>query len=128
MEKPRKIKELGINTKDLESIKISSETKKLWKNTQEAGIRFEIEDRNSMHLKTDFDNMHISNTTYAEVQKTKIYFESCIKKSKNELIKLVLFRTRLEELLHILESSEIDETNSDLIDQCIKTISEKYQD
>ncbi len=121
------IKGIGINCKDLGSIEISSETKKLWKETQEIGIRFEIEDKSDMFLKTDFDNMHVSNTTYADVQKTKVYYESCIEKSKTELVKLVLLRTRLEELLDILEAYEVDETNTDLIQKCLENLNQKTQ-
>ena len=115
-----------INPKKLKSIEISSETKKLWRETQENGIRLEIQADNKMCLETNFDDMRVSNTTYAEVEKTKCYFQSRIEKSEKELIKIVLLRTRLEQLLYILESCEIDETNSDLIEKCFKSLTEKF--
>ena len=42
------------------------------------------------------------------------------------IIKIVLLRTRLEQLLYILESCEIDETNSDLIEKCLEVLTEKF--
>ena len=102
-------------------------TLKLWKETQENGIRLEIQANSEMCLETIFDDMRVSNTTYAEVEKTKCYFQSRIEKSEKELIKIVLLRTRLEQLLYILESCEIDETNADLIQKCIETLNEKTE-
>ncbi len=119
------VKKRGVDSNNLESVKISLETKELWEETQELGIRFAIQAERDIHLKTDFRNMRVSNTTYAEVQKTKCYFESRIKEFEKELIKLVLLRTRLEELIDLLESCEIDKTNADLIEKCIKTLNEK---
>ena len=114
-----------ISSEELKSIEISSETKKLWKETQENGICLKIQADSNLCLETDFDGMRVSDTTYAEVEKTKCYFQSRIEASEKELIKIVLLRTRLEQLLDILELCEIDETNLDLIQKCVEALNEK---
>ena len=123
-----KFKMISSTKLDFKSIEISLETKELWKEACEIGIHFEIQEQKKIGLKTNFNNMQISNAVYADVQKTKHCYECRIEKYENELIKLVFLRERLEELLGILKSSEIDETNADLINECIKTIQEKHQD
>lgn len=123
-----KMEMLSSTKLDLKSIEISLKTKELWKEACEIGIHFEIQEDRKIKLKTIFDNMQISNAVYADVEKMKDCYECRIEKYEDELIKLVFLRERLEELLGILKSSEIDETNADLINECVKTIQEKYQD
>ena len=66
-------------------------------------------------------------STYRDIQYKKAGYEARINQHSGSLIKLVLLRTRLEELLEILDLYEVDETNADLLAKCFEALSNKLQ-
>ena len=115
----------GTNSKSLESTIISDKVKELWKEASDIGIKFNIHDKSNMLLKTDFNNMRVEQQTYIDVERTKAHYDARIKECRDELLKLVLFRDRLKQLLEIIDEYEIDETNLDLLKECAMKLNGK---
>lgn len=117
---------MPVNAISLHSVEISAEAKELWQEATQAGIRFQIQDKTNMLLKTDFNGMQIPDAkTYRDIQHSKTHYEARIKSVEKQILKLVLLRTRLQELLDILENAEIDETNADLLESCLEALTQK---
>lgn len=117
-----------IDFSSLDVIEISDETKKLWQEAIEDGIAFEIQESRNVVLKIDFDNMRFpADQTYRELQYKKASYEALIKQHNGEFLKLILLRTRLEQLLEILDTYEVDETNADLLEKCFEALGKKLQ-
>ncbi|MDE0314757.1 MAG: hypothetical protein OXM61_07645 [Candidatus Poribacteria bacterium] len=117
---------MATYTSHLDGVEITNEAKELWKDAIDNGIRFKIKDTNIV-LETDFDNMVIADQTYINVQKTKLMYEARIKDHNNEILKITLLRKRLEQLIEILDTHEIDETNRDLLSECASKLNKKLE-
>ena len=59
--------------------------------------------------------MKTTEQTYIDVQRAKALYEARIKDLKYEILKITLFRERLEQLIEIVDHYDIDDTNRDLL-------------
>ena len=99
-------------------IKISKEAKRVWRDAVDIGIEFKVVDR-GQRLDTNFDTMKVGDaSTYDDVQRNEAIFKALIRQNEKELTQLVILRTRLEQLLSMLDEYSVDETNQDLLELC----------
>ena len=69
--------------------------------------------------------MKTTEQTYIDVQRAKALYEARIKDLKYEILKITLFRERLEQLIEIVDHYDIDDTNRDLLFACASKLNEK---
>ncbi len=106
-------------------IQISRQAKLVWKDAVENGIKFKIIEQDAK-LEPNYDGMKVGDaSTLCVVEDIKSRYKGQINRYEGEITRLVIFRTRLEELLSMLSEYPVDETNRDLIKRCIEKLDGK---